>query len=189
MFEFYYGNPGDYPFMGDWNCDGIDTPGLFRQSDAYAYLRNSNTQGIADIRFYFGNPSDIPLAGDFNGDGCDTLSIYRPSEARFYIINKLGENDGGLGAAEFSYVFGNPGDKPFVGDFDGDGTDTVGVYRPSTGTFHVRNSNTPGAGDASYEYGYSKYTPIAGSFGALPGGHEAPPTSPPSPPSPSSRSC
>lgn len=32
---FSYGNPGDYPFMGDWNCNGIDTPGLYRQSDGY----------------------------------------------------------------------------------------------------------------------------------------------------------
>jgi hypothetical protein len=40
---FYYGNPGDSPFMGDWDCDGIDTPGLYRQSDGYAYLRNSNS--------------------------------------------------------------------------------------------------------------------------------------------------
>ncbi|MGB5169695.1 MAG: Ig-like domain-containing protein, partial [Acidimicrobiia bacterium] len=96
---FYYGNPGDVPFMGDWNCDGIDTPGLYRQSDGYVYLRNSNTQGVADITFFFGNPGDVPLAGDFNGDGCDTLSLYRPSEARFYIINELGEDEGGLGAA------------------------------------------------------------------------------------------
>jgi hypothetical protein len=54
----------------------------------------------------------IPLAGDFNGDGCDTLSIYRPSEARFYIANELGENDGGLGAADSSFLLGNVGDKP-----------------------------------------------------------------------------
>ena len=47
---FFYGNPGDVPFMGDWDCDGVDTPGLFRLSDAFAYLRNSNSQGIADIR-------------------------------------------------------------------------------------------------------------------------------------------
>jgi hypothetical protein len=73
--SFYYGNPGDYPFMGDWNCNGTETPGLYRQSDGYAYLRNSNTQGNADIRFFFGNPGDVPIAGDFNGDGCDTLSI------------------------------------------------------------------------------------------------------------------
>ena len=101
VLSFYYGNPGDVPFLGDWDCDTQATPGLFRTSDAFAYLRNSNSQWIADIRFFFGNPSDIPLAGDFNGDGCDTLSIYRPSEAQFYIINKLGENEGGLGAAEY----------------------------------------------------------------------------------------
>ena len=56
------------------------------------------------------------------------MSIYRPSEGRFFIINELGENDGGLGAAEFDYYFGNPGDKPFVGDFNGDGVDTVGLH-------------------------------------------------------------
>ena len=66
---FYYGNPGDVPFAGDWDCDGDDTPGLYRQSDGFVYLRNSNTQGIADIRFFFGNPGDIPMAGDFNNDG------------------------------------------------------------------------------------------------------------------------
>ncbi|HHC07443.1 MAG TPA: hypothetical protein ENK55_01820, partial [Actinobacteria bacterium] len=44
---FYFGNPGDYPFMGDWDCDGVDTPGLYRRSDGYVYLRNSNTQGVA----------------------------------------------------------------------------------------------------------------------------------------------
>ncbi|HEX6147197.1 MAG TPA: hypothetical protein VF083_10500, partial [Acidimicrobiia bacterium] len=104
--SFFYGNPGDVPFVGDWNCDGIDTPGLYRQTDGFVYLRNSNTQGPADIRFFFGNPGDFPLAGDFDNDGCDTVSIYRQSEARIYIINALGANDGGLGAADFSYIFG-----------------------------------------------------------------------------------
>ena len=65
---FFYGNPGDVPFVGDWNCDGIDTPGLYRQTDGFVYLRNSNTQGPADIRFFFGNPGDFPLAGDFDND-------------------------------------------------------------------------------------------------------------------------
>jgi hypothetical protein len=151
--SFYYGNPGDVPFMGDWNCDAVATPGLFRQSDAFAYLRNSNSQGIADIRFYFGNPSDIPLAGDFNGDGCDTLSIYRPSEARFYIINKLGENEGGLGAAEYSFLFGNPGDKPVVGDWDGDGIDEIGLHRETTGFFYYRNTLTTGIADGQFYFG------------------------------------
>ena len=148
--SFLYGNPGDVPFVGDWNCDGIDTPGLYRQSDGFVYLRNSNTQGIADIRFFFGNPGDFPLAGDFNNDGCDTVSIYRAPEARIYVINALGANDGGLGAADFSYVFGNPGDKPFVGDFNGDGVDTLGLHRESTGFVYFRQSHTQGVADSSF---------------------------------------
>ena len=114
-----YGNPGDVPFTGDWNCDGVATPGLYRQSDGFAYLRNSNTTGIADITFFFGNPGDLPIAGDFDGDGCDTVSIYRPAQARFFIINELGVNGGGLGAADFSFEYGNPGDIPVAGDWDG----------------------------------------------------------------------
>ena len=151
--QFYFGNPGDFPIMGDWDCDGIDTPGMYRQSDGFVYLRNTNTAGIGDIRFFFGNPGDVPLAGDFDGDGCDTVSIYRPADARFYIINDLGADEGGLGAAETDYLFGNSGDKPFVGDFDGDGVETVGLHRESTGLVYFRQSHTQGPADAQFIYG------------------------------------
>jgi len=150
---FYYGDPGDYPFVGDWDGDDVDTPGLYRQSDGYVYLRNSNTQGIADIKFFFGDPGDVPIAGDFNGDGFDTVSIYRPSNQTFYIINELGSNDTGLGAAEFSFVFGDPGDEPFVGDLDGDGIDEVGLHRDSTGLVYYRNTLTTGNADVSFIWG------------------------------------
>ena len=162
--QFFYGNPGDYPFMGDWDGDGVETPGLYRQSDGYVYLRNSNTQGIADIKFFFGNPGDVPVAGDFNGNGFDTVSIYRPSNQTFYIINKLGSGDQGLGAAEFSYVFGNPGDKPFVGDFDGDGVETAGLHRESTGLVYFRNSHTQGNADAQFIFGDPGDRLIAGDW-------------------------
>jgi Tol biopolymer transport system component len=167
--QFFYGDPGDVPFMGDWDCDGVDTPGLFRQSDAFAYLRNSNTQGIADIRFFFGNPSDIPLAGDFDGNGCDSLSIYRPSEQRFYIINALGANNGGLGAADFSFLFGDPGDKPFVGDFDGDGIDEVGLHRESTGFVYYRNTLTTGIADNQFFFGDPGDRFVSGDWGIVDG--------------------
>jgi 5'-nucleotidase/UDP-sugar diphosphatase len=150
---FYYGNPGDYPFVGDWNGDGVDTPGLYRQSDGYVYLRNSNTQGIADIKFFFGDPGDVPIAGDFNEDGFDTVSIYRPSNQTFYIINELGSNDAGLGAADFSFMFGDPGDEPFAGDLNGDGIDEVGLHRDTTGLVYYRNTLTTGIADVSFIWG------------------------------------
>lgn len=42
---FYYGVPGDVPFLGDWNGDGVETPGLYRASTGFAYVRDSNDFG------------------------------------------------------------------------------------------------------------------------------------------------
>jgi Peptidase family M23 len=162
--SFFFGNPGDVPFSGDWDCDGLASPGLYRRSDGYVYLRNSNTEGVADISFFFGNPGDLPLAGDFDNDGCDTVSIYRPSEQRIYVINRLGESDGGLGAAEYDFIFGNPGDKPFTGDFDGDGVDTVGLHRESSGFLYFRNTNTTGVADFAFFYGNPRDILFAGDW-------------------------
>ena len=150
--------------MGDWDGDGVETPGMYRQSDGYVYLRNTNTVGIAHIRFFFGDPGDVPVAGDFNNDGFDTVSIYRPSNQTFYIINELGENDGGLGPADFSYVFGNPGDKPFVGDFNGNGVETVGLHRESTGLVYYRNEHSTGNADNQFIFGDPGDRLIAGDW-------------------------
>jgi hypothetical protein len=162
--SMFYGVPNDHPFSGDWDGNGEDTLGLYRRSDGYVYLRNTNTQGIADITFFFGNPGDIPIAGDFDGDGFDTVSIYRPSEQRFYIINELGADGGGLGAAEFSFVFGDRGDLPFVGDFDGDGTDSVGLHRPSTGQVYLKNSLTGGLAHIQFTFGNPGDKMVAGDW-------------------------
>jgi hypothetical protein len=151
--HFFYGTPGDLPFVGDWDCDGDETPGLYRQSDGFVYLRNSNSQGVANISFFLGDRGDIPLAGDFDGDGCDTVSIYRPSESRIYVINDLGVNGEGLAPADLSYIFGDPGDNPFVGDFDNDLIDEVGLHRESTGLVYFRNTHSQGNADSQFIFG------------------------------------
>ena len=161
---FYFGNPGDIPFMGDWDGDGVATPGLYRQSDGFVYVKNANTQGVADLEFFFGDPGDVPLVGDFDGDGRDSVSIWRPSQARMFVINGLGQDGKGLGVAEFDFYFGNPGDSPFVGDFDGDGVDTIGLYRESAGFVYFRNSLTTGAADLSFFYGDAGDQILAGDW-------------------------
>jgi len=127
-------------------------------------LRNSNTQGNADISFFFGDSGDFPLVGDWDGDGKDTVSIYRQSEGRVYIVNALGNDGGGLGVADLSYGFGNPGDKPFSGDFDGDGIDTIGLYRESTGFVYFTNRLATGTADLSFFYGNSGDQILAGDW-------------------------
>jgi hypothetical protein len=160
---FFYGTPGDVAFSGDWDCDGVDTLGLYRRSNGYAYLRNSNTQGVADITFFFGVAGDLPVSGDFDRDGCDTVSIYRPSEGRFHITNRLGSDDQGF-VADYSFLFGVPGDKPFVGDFDGDGVDTIGLHRESSGLVYFRNSNSSGFADSQFVYGIPRDVLVAGDW-------------------------
>src|SRR3954452_14238786 len=60
---------------GDWNGDGIDTPGYFANS--VWLLRNSNTTGSTDIEFIYGDPGEtgFPVVGDWNGDGIDTVGL------------------------------------------------------------------------------------------------------------------
>jgi len=62
-------------------------------------------------------------------------------------------NTNTTGVADFEFIFGDPGDKLVAGDWDGDGEDTVAVYRPSNGMFYVRNSNTQGNADATFPVG------------------------------------
>jgi hypothetical protein len=76
----------------------------------------------------------------------------------------LGQNGGGLGAAEFSYPFGNPSDVPFVGDFNGDGIDTVGLHRPTTGNVFLNNGHKGGPADAQFIFGDPGDRMVAGDW-------------------------
>ncbi len=144
---FYYGNPLDTPYAGDWNGNGTDTMGLYRESAGYLFLRNTNDQGIADIEIYYGNPRDLPISGDWNGDGIDTVGIFRPSAEKFYLRNTNTQ-----GIADIDVSFGKAGDVPLAGDWDGDGVDTVGVYRPSTKMVYLTNSLSNPQADVEFSY-------------------------------------
>jgi cell migration-inducing and hyaluronan-binding protein len=156
---FYYGVPGDIPLLGDWDCDGDDTVGMYRPTNGFVYLRNSNDQGNADLDFFYGIAGDIPLAGDWNGDGCDTLAIYRGG--RVYVRNSLG-----TGIADYDFYFGVPGDRPFAGDFNGDGITTVGLYRTSSGFAYLRQSNSTGIADLDFFYGVPSDRIVVGDWDA-----------------------
>ena len=63
--QINYGIGGDHPVTGDWNNDGIDTIGVYRNGQFY--LRNANTIGFADLVFALGVPGDHPIAGNWDG--------------------------------------------------------------------------------------------------------------------------
>jgi parallel beta-helix repeat protein len=166
--SFGYGNPNDLPILGDWDGDGDATPGLYRQSDGFFYSRNSNTTGIADAECFAGDPSDVPIAGDWDGDGDDNLGIYRPSEQMFYLFTSTCTGSP-MGAAQISFLFGNPGDKPVAGDWDGDGIDEVGLHRESTGFFYWRNTLDTGVASGEIFFGDPGDRFVSGDWGTVDG--------------------
>lgn len=152
---FNFGNPGDYPVAGDWNGDGIDTVGSYR--NGVFYLGNSNSTGPAQLVIAFGIPGDQPVVGDWNGDGVDTIGVYR--NGTFYL-----RNSNTPGPPDLVFNLGNSGDVAIAGDWNGDGVVTVGVFRPSNGTVHLRNTNSTGFADVAFTFGSAGDLPVAGDW-------------------------
>lgn len=63
-----------------------------------------------------------------------------------------------------SFFYGVPGDTPLMGDWDCDGTDTVAMYRESTGFIYYRNTNNFGIADGDFFFGIPGDIPIAGDW-------------------------
>jgi beta-propeller repeat-containing protein len=155
-----FGQAGDLPVVGDWDGDGIDTVGVFR--NGVFLLRNSNTSGSADLTVTFGAAGDLPIAGDWDGDGIDTVGFFRPSAIQFQLTN----TSQGVAAPDFSFFFGIATDLPVVGDFDGDGIDTVGVFRD--GQFFLTNSNSNPNVALNVLVGVAGDVPVAGDWDGRP---------------------
>lgn len=133
----------DLPVTGDWNGDGVDTPGLYRPSTTTFYLWDrwyDLALANADYSFAFGTAGDLPIAADWNADGTDGIGVFRPSTGQYLLRSAL--NTGG---ADFTFLYGLGGDQPLGGDWNTDGVCSAGGWRSSDGRFHVTNANVNGA--------------------------------------------
>jgi hypothetical protein len=58
------------------------------------------------------------------------------------------------GNSDYTFFYGVPGDVPLFGDWDGDGSDTPGMYRPSNGFAYLTNTlpDNGGVGSGEIEF-------------------------------------
>jgi serine protease len=132
-------NPSDVSVAGDWNGDGTDEIGIWRGSNRYFYLDTSSANEIFGPFPNSADPSDVPVVGDWNGDGTDEIGIWRGSNRYFY----LDTNGDGLLTNFATERFGpfpdsaDPSDVPIAGDWNGDGTDEIGIWRGSNRYFYL----------------------------------------------------
>ncbi len=167
----YFGTAGDLPFAGDWDGDGKDTIGVFRPSQGIFYTSNTVPVGGAAAPVttggYFGTAGDLPIIGDWDGDGKDTIGVFRPSQGIFYTSNTVPVGGAAAPVTTGGY-FGTAGDLPVIGDWDGDSKDSIGIFRPQQGIFHMSNTVPVGGAaapvTASGYFGQAGDQPVAGDW-------------------------
>lgn len=159
-FVFKVGNQALVHFFGDWDGDGDFTPGFYDPGANRWFLRNANSGGTPDSSFIFGvtgtpvNVTDmIPVVGDWDGSGSWTIGFFDRLNNRWFL-----RNTNSNGAPDLDFFFGVSAaptpttQPPVVGDWDGDGSVTVGFYNSSNFRWDQRNSNSGGAVNASFVY-------------------------------------
>ncbi len=104
---------------------------------------------VDDVQIY---QCASPLA-----NGGDTTGVFRPSNGLLYL-----KNQNTTGFADIAINYGLAGDYPVAGDWDGNGTETIGIYR--NGSFYLRNSNTLGFADLVIAFGLPGDQPVVGDW-------------------------
>ena len=148
------------PFQGDFDGDGLTDLAYYDLSNATWYTDGS-LRGTSSFVLGTAN-SSLPVVGYFDVNGPEELAVYT-------IINGLGIWSV-ANASTSTVAFGQAGDIPAPGNYDGLGYDQIAVYRPSTGQFFVLEPNGTfetlnlGVGNSA---DLSKLVPVPGAYDNL----------------------
>jgi hypothetical protein len=129
------------PATGDWYLD-VDGNGTWDGCNVDRCLQS------------FGREGDHPLVADWMGATIDTMTIFRPIEEVMTAKRRTrlkgqwhldSNNNGKLESCDVDAClgpFGEPGDLPVIGDWNGIGSPQIGIFRPANRTWYLdRNNN------------------------------------------------
>lgn len=110
-------------------------------------------------QFYGGGESDGFII-KITSSSSDTIGVWRPSTQQFLL-----RNSNSAGGPDITIRFGNQGDLPVAGDWDGNGISDVGVFRPSTRQFLLRLPAANGGEQViTINFGQAGDLPVAGDW-------------------------
>jgi len=169
------------PLAGNWDGQGGDGVGIYNPATHTWMATNTLTSKASfEISFTTDNHPDNtwrPVAGDWNGDGKDTFGIYNPKANDWYLNNtmtatidpKFLKTINGPNAAVDTFL-------PIVGDYDGDGDATIGLYDPTVKSMYKLGADGVYGHKSTYRYTAtpdknSFYAPIISNAQRLPNGN------------------
>ncbi|MCY7377065.1 MAG: VCBS repeat-containing protein [Pyrinomonadaceae bacterium] len=137
-----FGSTGDVNVPEDYNGDGRTDIAVWRAGTfAFFYILQSGTNTFRAEQF--GQTGDDPtVIGDYDGDGRADPAVYRAgtggSAGIFFYRASTSTASGNI----TRFAFGAAGDKPYPGDFDGDGRFDFSVIRNNGGNAQIFQQNS-----------------------------------------------
>ena len=165
---FTFGSTPLVPIVGDWDGDGVETPGYVKGGVFTLSNRFDGTGTL--VTFTFGDIRGFPVAGDWDGNGRDEVAVFRNGLWQVRANALAGSQP--LFTANFTFGSGSwPATVPLAGDWDGNGVDGIGYYMGNgagTGAWNLRQTasgGTPDIGPFLYEPTNPGY-PVVGDWDA-----------------------
>ena len=151
--------------LGDWNGDGVQTPGIFTGGQWQLWNQGQRPTRPPAATVTFGQTGDIPVTGDWNGDGVTDLGVVRGT----HWLLALGPfTDGATPPQWRDVTFGDGSATPVVGDWNGDGTDGIGTF--ADGVWVLANSVSAPGTTVTASFGTAGDRPVVGDWDST--GHD-----------------
>ena len=146
------GSPGDLPVVGDWDGDGKADIGVFGPAWIGDHRAVDAEPGLPDAQnLTTGRAKNLPPEPIDAAIGRRMMKPGDGEKLRSDLIDHV-------------FRFGNAGDKPVAGDFNGDGVATIGIFRDGTWFLDMDGDGRWSAADVTAEFGAAGDVPVVGDF-------------------------